>query len=170
MDKRLQWADKITLERIEKMHPKLRGELKEQYLQINTVLPNRCRLRITHTYRSHAEQDALFAKRPKVTNAKGGQSIHNYGLAFDIVLLYDLDGNGSFETASWDEKLDFDKKNGSEWMQVVDFFKSKGWSWGGDWTSFRDSPHFEKTFGNTWRTLQGKPVKRDVNGINYPTI
>ena len=169
-DKRLQWADKITLDRINTAHPKVRAELLEQYLTINTALPKGCRLRFAYVYRSNKEQDELFNKRPKVTNAKGGQSIHNYGLAFDIVLLYDLDGNGSFETASWDEKKDLDKLDGPEWMQVVNFFKTKGWAWGGDWKSFRDSPHFEKTFGNTWRTLQGKTKKRDSNGIDYVVL
>lgn len=161
-DKRLQWADKITVERIRTMHPKVRAELLEQYLTINTILPKGCRLRFAYTYRSNAEQDALFLKRPKVTNAKGGQSIHNYGLAFDIVLLYDMDGNGTFETASWD--------NNANWMKVVQYFKSKGWVWGGDWVSFKDTPHFEKTFGNTWRTLQVKAKKRDSNGIEYVII
>lgn len=158
-DKRLQWADKITLERIEKMHPDVRAEVRDLYLQINTALPNGVRLRFTHTHRSNTEQDALFAKRPKVTNAKGGQSIHNYGLAFDIVILINVRGTW---TASWDVD--------AHWMRVANFFKSKGWVWGGDWKSFKDSPHFEKTFGNTWQMLQKKQKKRDVNGIDYPII
>lgn len=155
-DKRLQFADKITLERIEKMHPKLRAELKDQYLTINTRLPKGVRLRFTQTLRTIAEQNELYAqgrtkKGTVVTNAKGGQSIHNYGLAFDIVLLYDKDGNGTFETASWDENV--------HWKTVVTFFKSNGWFWGGDFRSLYDAPHFEKTFGNTWQTLQTKLSK-----------
>lgn len=169
-DNRLQWADEVTLKRINTAHPKVRAELLNDYLTINTALPKGCRLRFAWVYRTNKEQDELFAKRPKVTSAKGGQSIHNYGLAFDIVVLYDTDGNGSLETASWDERKDVDKKDGSEWMQVVNFFKSKGWSWGGDWKSFRDSPHFEKTYGNTWRTLQAKPKKRNSNGIDYVAL
>lgn len=171
MDKRLQWADKITLDRINLMHPILRNELLEQYLTINTALPKGVRLRFTQTLRTIKEQDALFAQgRTKpgsiVTNARGGQSIHNYGLAFDIVLLYDLDGNGSFETASWDERKDFDKNGKRDWFEVVTFFKSKGWAWGGDFKSIYDSPHFEKTFGNTWKTLQARLNKGDV----YPNV
>lgn len=170
-DRRLQWADKITLERIERMHPKLRDELLEQYLTINTRLPKGIRLRFSQTLRTIKEQDDLYAqgrtkRGPKVTNAKGGQSIHNYGLAFDIVILYDKDGNGTYETASWDEKKDFDKNGKRDWFEVVDFFKSKGWSWGGDFKSIYDSPHFEKTFGHTWRTLIDKP--KDSKG--YPRI
>ena len=170
-DKRLQWADSATLKRIDLMHPKLKKEILEDYLTINTRLPKGIRLRFSQTLRTFAEQDALYAqgrttKGKIVTNAKGGQSIHNYGLAFDIVLLYDLDGNGTFETASWDENKDFDKNGKKDWFEVVDFFKSKGWSWGGDFKSLYDSPHFEKTYGNTWKTLQSKVKK----GETYPSI
>lgn len=170
MDKRLQWADKISLERIKLMHPKLRDELLEQYLTINTALAKGIRLRITQTLRTFKEQDELYAqgrtsKGNKVTNAKGGQSIHNYGLAFDIVILYDLDGNGTFETASWSEVKDFDRNGLKDWFEVVNFFKSKGWFWGGDFKSIYDSPHFEKTFNNTWQTLKNK-----YNGNPYVNI
>jgi peptidoglycan LD-endopeptidase CwlK len=92
--------DKLTIERIEKAHPLIREELKQYYLEVNKKLPKGVRLRFSHVYRTNEEQDKLYAKRPKVTNAKGGQSIHNYGLAFDIVILFDKDGNGTFETAS----------------------------------------------------------------------
>src|SRR5690606_35479001 len=111
------------------------------------------RLRFAQGLRTIAEQDALYAQgRTKpgsiVTNAKGGQSVHNYGLAFDIVILYDKDKNGTFETASWSRTEDLDKNKKADWMEVVEYFKSKGWNWGGDWRSFKDYPHFEKTFGN----------------------
>ena len=109
--------DKITLDRIKLAHPKFRDELSEQYKEINSLLPKGVRLRFAYVYRSIAEQDALFKQRPKVTNAKGGQSIHNYGLAFDIVLLYDKDGNETFETASWEQN--------KYWMEVTNYFKSK---------------------------------------------
>jgi peptidoglycan L-alanyl-D-glutamate endopeptidase CwlK len=107
-------------------------------------------------------QDALYNKRPKVTNAKGGQSIHNYGLAFDIVILFDTDGNGTFETASW--------KQDEHFAKVVSFFKKNDYTWGGDWTSFKDNPHFQKDFGYTWRTLIDLEKFTDTNGISYPKI
>ncbi len=154
--------DKLTIERIENAHPIIREELKEYYLECNNKLPKGVRLRFSHVYRTNEEQDELFAKRPKVTNAKGGQSIHNYGLAFDIVILFDKDGNGTFETASW--KVD------RYFMIVVDYFKSKGYEWGGDWNKFQDRPHFQKSFGHTWRTLQELPTKLDDNGIEYPIL
>jgi peptidoglycan L-alanyl-D-glutamate endopeptidase CwlK len=96
--------------------------------------------------RTFAEQDILFKKVPKVTNAKGGMSYHNYGLAIDIVLI--IDG----KTASWDVKGDFDNDRISDWMEVVEIFKQYGWEWGGNW-KFYDAPHFQKTLGYSVRQL-----------------
>ena len=153
--------DLITIGRIKTAHPKLRDELEKDYIECNNLLPKGVRLRFAYVYRSVEEQNKLFAQRPKVTNARGGQSIHNYGLAFDIVILKDKDNNGTFESASFD--ID------EHWMNVTKFFKSKGWVCGGDWKSFKDAPHFEKTFGHTWQTLSKKEIMIN-NGLKYPII
>lgn len=158
--------DKLTLERIELMHPSIRVELKNQYEFINSKLPKNVRLRFSYTLRTVQEQDALYAMGRTslgkiVTNAKGGQSIHNFGLAFDIVMLYDTDNNGSFETARWDLDKNF--------MKVVNYFKSQGWEWGGDWKKFKDAPHFQFKKDNgssyTWQFL------KNLNKQNgYPVL
>lgn len=162
--------DLITLDRITTAHPKIREQLLEQYKEANSLLGKGARLRFAYVYRSFSEQDALFNKRPKVTNAKGGQSIHNYGLAFDIVLLYDNNGDGIFEEASWSMIRDFDKDSKADWMEIVNYFKSKGWSWGGDWVRFKDAPHFEMNFGYTWRELIKMESFVDSNGLKYPKL
>lgn len=82
MDNRLKYADTISLQRIEKLHPILRKELKEAYLDINMSLPTGVRLRISQGVRTIAEQDALYAqgrttKGKIVTQARGGDSYHN---------------------------------------------------------------------------------------------
>jgi peptidoglycan L-alanyl-D-glutamate endopeptidase CwlK len=161
--------DEITLQRIEEAHPSIRTKLREQYIEANNLLGKGARLRFAYVYRSNELQNKLFNQRPKVTNAKGGQSIHNYGLAFDIVLLYDNDNNGTFETASWDMIKDYDKDSKADFMEIVNYFKSKGWTWGGDWKSFKDAPHFEVK-GYKWQDLQKLPKKKDVNGIEYPIL
>jgi peptidoglycan L-alanyl-D-glutamate endopeptidase CwlK len=158
--------DLITIERIKSMHPLLRDELTAQYLEINRKLPKYVRLRFTHTYRSIEEQNALYAqgrttKGNIVTNAKGGSSFHNYGLAFDIAILLDNDKNGTFESISYAQDENF--------MKVVNFFKSKGWIWGGDFKSFKDNPHFQKTFGNSISDLKIKKTFID-NGKKYPAL
>ena len=154
--------DTITLARIELLHPKLRTEAKEIYIAICNALKGRAAVRFTHTLRTIAEQDALYAQgrtKPgsKVTNAKGGKSFHNYGLAIDICLIIDS------KEASWDTTKDFDKDGISDWMEAVAIFKSRGWEWGGDFKSIKDAPHFQKTFGFTTTKL-----KTMVKGSGYP--
>lgn len=82
--------------------------------------------------RTYAEQDALFAQGrtrpgPRVTNAKGGESNHNFGIAFDV---------GVF--------------NGRNYLPACPAYdvvgalgREIGLEWGGDWTSLVDKPHFE---------------------------
>jgi peptidoglycan L-alanyl-D-glutamate endopeptidase CwlK len=148
--------DKVTIERIAKLHPSVRAEATEIISKCNKALTGRAQVRVAQGYRSNAEQDALFNQRPKVTNAKGGQSIHNYGFAIDIVLI--IDG----KTASWETNKDWDDDKKSDWMEVVTIFKANGWNWGGDWTSFKDMPHFEKKGFGDWKTLS--KLKKDSNG------
>lgn len=150
--------DNITLKRIDLLHPKVREEAHAIYAEICEKLKGKAICRFSHTLRTIEEQNALYAKGRtapgnKVTNAKGGQSFHNYGLAIDIVLLKDTDGNGTYETASWETNVDFDGDGKSDWMEVVDVFERYGWEWGGRWTKFPDKPHFQKTFGKTTAQL-----------------
>jgi peptidoglycan L-alanyl-D-glutamate endopeptidase CwlK len=167
--------DQLTVNRIKLLHPEVRPEALEAYKYINNGLFGKnVRLRFTHTLRSFDEQNLLFAqgrtllhdlngkRLAKITNAKAGQSIHNYGLAFDIAVLVDKDGNGSFEKISWSLTEDNDANRCPEWLQAIEHFKAMGWAWGGDWKSFPDYPHFEKTFGHSWLSLQQKYTSRDT--------
>jgi peptidoglycan L-alanyl-D-glutamate endopeptidase CwlK len=142
--------DNITLERIKLIHPKLREEVMEIYDEICEALSGSAMCRFSHTLRTFAEQNVLYAQgRTKpgkiVTNAKGGLSYHNYGMAIDIVLI----ANGA---ASWDSGKDFDADGKADWMEVVSIFKQFGWEAGIDW-KFRDAPHFQKSLGYSVRQL-----------------
>ena len=165
--------DAKTLERIELLHPALRDEAKEIYTEICERLNGRVLCRFAFTLRTFAEQDALYAQgRTKpgavVTRAKGGQSWHNYGLSVDIVMLHDKDGNGTFETASWDNKIDFDGDGVADWLEAVYVFELYGWEWGGSWRTFRDTPHFQKTFGLTIAEAKKRfETKQVISGTNY---
>ena len=152
--------DKITLDRIALLHPKLRGEVYEIYKEICAALTGRAICRFAYTLRTNAEQDALYAiGRTKpgkiVTQAKAGQSYHNYGLAVDIVLI--IDG----KEASWDTAHDFDSDGVADWQEVVTIFKRHGWEYGGDW-HFKDLPHFQKTF--KWSIVQLQKLPKDRDG------
>jgi peptidoglycan L-alanyl-D-glutamate endopeptidase CwlK len=162
-------SDKITIERIALLHPKLRDEALAIYDEIVKALGNHVMCRFTATLRTFAEQDKIYAqgrttKGSKVTNARGGQSYHNYGLALDIVLVLDKDKNGLYETAVWDVRGDFDKDGRADWIEVVQIFKQYGWEWGGDW-KFYDAPHFQKTFGLSIKQLQ--KLTNNKGGTNF---
>lgn len=102
---------------------------------------------ITSTYRDNQSQDELYAQgrtRPGkvVTNARGGQSFHNYRVAFDFVPV--IGGK-----AVWND-LAFFRRLGK-------IGKSLGLEWGGDW-KFRDYPHLQYTGGLTMRQLRAGQV------------
>lgn len=151
--------DQISIERINKLHPAIKDEVGTMITHLeNSHFPKTVQIRIVQGLRTFKEQDDLYALgRTKpgkiVTNAKGGQSIHNYGLAIDFALMYDKDKNGTFEILSWNTGEDFDGDKESDWQEVVKAFKGIGYVWGGDWTSFKDYPHLEKSFGKHWRDL-----------------
>lgn len=91
--------------------------------------------------RNFDQQNKLYAQGRTepgkiVTNAKGGESFHNYGLAVDVVFL----DNGNW---SWDEK--------HEWRLLGELGKSFGLHWGGVWN---DKPHFERNYGYTLPELK----------------
>jgi hypothetical protein len=98
---------------------------------------------VTQGLRTWEEQDALYAKgrtvapigkKYVVTQAKGGESFHNFGLAFDIVIL------NAIGKADWDTSH-------PGWKAAAELGKSVGLEWGGDWKSFRDLPHYQYTAG-----------------------
>ena len=94
---------------------------------------------VTCTLRTGAEQNQLYAQGRTepgriVTNARAGQSMHQYGCALD---LYPMIGG----------KPDFTGTR-PEWHQIAEIFKSEGFEWGYDWTHFKEMPHFQFTGGH----------------------
>lgn len=178
--------DKITLDRIKLMHPDLREEVLAMYDLFCAALTGSAICGLAYTLRTYNEQNSLFAlgrtvvnptgKNPKkpmgnvVTNARGGQSYHNFGLAFDIVLLKDVKGNGKFDTASWETNVDFDGDGRSDWQEIVTIVKQHGWEWGGDW-KFTDMPHFQKTMNRSVVELNQMVTDQKVfAGTSYPIL
>lgn len=166
--------DSTTLSRIQLLHPIIRDEVMEIYVnEIVPALSASTYCRFAYTLRTFQEQDDLYALgRTKlfdqngkrlgiVTNAKAGQSFHNYGLALDIVF---IDGRSAY----WDIFKDFDGDGMADWMEVVRIFDDHGWEWGNSWG---DSPHFQKTFGHTWQELlELHDQKVFIPGTTYVNI
>ena len=80
--------------------------------------------------RSYAEQDRLYRQRPKVTNAKGGYSWHNFGLAWDFGV-FSVDGRSYYG----------EHEHYKTFGRVASAIE--GAEWGGEWASFKDEPHIQ---------------------------
>lgn len=168
--------DKISLERAKQLHPAVREEAFNLITEVEKGFPPNIAVRIIQGLRTIDEQNALYAQgRTKpgdiVTNAKGGSSYHNYGLAIDFAILIDKDGNGTYDELSWDIKKDNDKDGIADWLEVVKIFEAAGWEWGGRWSSLKDYPHVQKTFGHKWQDLLAKYNQKDfIPGNTYINI
>ena len=133
-------SESISSRRLNALHPVVRARA-DAFLLL--CAQRGLGVMVTQGIRSWEEQDALYAKgrtvppvgpQHRVTKAKGGQSYHNFGLAFDIVV---LDAVGK---ADWDVSH-------PGWAYAGVLGKSVGLDWGGDWTGFKDWPHFQYTGG-----------------------
>jgi hypothetical protein len=103
------------------------------------------KLRVTQGVRTIEEQNNLYAQgrtRPGniVTNARGGQSYHNYGLAFDVVEI-SPDGSANWNTTQ------------QNWNRISTIAVEIGLEWGGNWKTILDKPHFQRTYGFSIRQL-----------------
>ena len=144
--------DKISISRIELLHPKVK--------QPFTSFINECEnelgivLRVVQGFRTFDEQHALFLQKPKVTNADGGYSYHNYGLAIDLLNLVGSKPNWLFD-----------------YSKLLPYSKKYNLEWGGNFKSILDKPHFQLTFGYTVQQLLEKHKNKDfIIGTNYVNI
>lgn len=85
-------------------------------------------------YRTYEEQDADYAKGRTIpgkiiSNAKGGQSFHNFGLALDAAFV----GGDSFSLLR-------------PWDTYGEVATTCGFVWGGSWR-MKDRPHIEMACG-----------------------
>ena len=103
---------------------------------------------ITSTYRDAESQAALYAQGrtapgKRVTNAKAGQSYHNYRCAFDFVPVI----NGK---AAWNDAALFER--------CGKIAESVGLEWAGRWKKFKESAHCQYTGGLTLTQLQAGKI------------
>jgi peptidoglycan L-alanyl-D-glutamate endopeptidase CwlK len=113
-------------------------ELARKFMK--TAVTSPFQVKILSGTRNYTEQNALFAKRPKVTNARGGQSNHNFGIAWDVGIFVD----GKYLTG----------KNAKEDKAYADLAAQikgalQGIEWGGDWKTFKDAPHYQLASGKS---------------------
>jgi len=131
--------DSVTEARIKSLHPLIRDKATRF---IKEAEKEGIYLRITSGFRSFEEQDGLFNSGKDVTNAKGGSSYHNYGLAIDVVEM--VGGKPVWDSPNW--------------PKIGKIGKAAGFEWGGDWNlknskMKQDLPHFQITQGKTTKEL-----------------
>lgn len=101
---------------------------------------------IISTYRDKEAQDALFAKGrttagPRITNAKGGDSFHQYHCAFDAVPL-------AYGKPLWNV-FHSDGTMLREWEIMRDAAAESNLEWAGNWKTFKEYDHFQFTDGKS---------------------
>lgn len=140
----------INSRKITDLHPKV-AMLCQQF--IDNCAKNGIDIIITSTYRDDESQTALYAQGrstpgKKVTNAKAGQSFHNYRIAFDFCPVV----NGK---AQWNNAATFTK--------CGEIAEQIGLEWAGRWKSFKELAHCQFTGGLTLKDLQaGKKISSQV--------
>lgn len=128
------------------------AELRPKVAEMARLFLAKCKeqgidLLITCGYRSPEEQDRLYQQGRTtpgaiVTNAKAGESYHQYRCAIDVVPLI---GGKPLWTSTYEKTSKIGKECG--------FF------WGGDFEgNFKDKPHFQYTGGYSLQDFQQNKV------------
>jgi len=170
--------DKISEDRLNQLHPLVRAKFKAFVEECESTL--NITLRVTEGLRTIEYQNSLYAQGrtkpgPIVTNARGGSSYHNYGLAIDVALLIN---NGT--------KIDW----GFDYRKLRTIYPKYGLQWGLDWDKdgktraegdsasdepIADAPHYQYTFGNPsntyYKTLYKRYLEKNfIPGNTYVNI
>ena len=115
---------------ISTLHARLRDKARQL---VQSAGAKGIKIKVISGLRTYDEQNALYSQGRTssgkvVTNARGGYSNHNFGVAFDVGV-FSADGKYLDESPSY--------------KTVGQLGKSLGFEWGGDWSSIQDQPHFQ---------------------------
>jgi peptidoglycan LD-endopeptidase CwlK len=136
--------DVISESRLFQVHPLLASKVRAMY---SDLMAKGIQIRVVQGLRTVAEQNALYAEGRtapggKVTNALGGHSWHNFGLAVDCV-------PGIRGTSPW--KPNWDARS-PDFATMIQVGEGHGLVSGANWKTMPDAPHFQ---------LAGIPVSPD---------
>jgi peptidoglycan hydrolase-like protein with peptidoglycan-binding domain len=151
-------GDAVSDRRIAGLHPDMRAVASQFVARVEQELG--IQLRVTDGMRTFAEQDALYAQGRNgnpgqiVTNARGGQSYHNYGIAFDVA---ELRPSGA---VTWE----------TDWEAIGRIGESMGLEWGGRWTGLVDRPHFQLDTGMTTGQLRERVNGGDMRADGFVNL
>jgi peptidoglycan hydrolase-like protein with peptidoglycan-binding domain len=127
--------DAVSESRLAKVNPELASRIRAMAADLKAQGID---IRVTDGLRTVEEQNALYEQgRTKpgniVTNARGGSSYHNYGLAVDVVPM--VNGKANYNVSA------------DTWNKIGAAGKKYGLEWGGDFKSIVDKPHFQMSGG-----------------------
>jgi peptidoglycan L-alanyl-D-glutamate endopeptidase CwlK len=117
--------------RLQRLHPALAAAVRGV---IADLAARGIVVEVVQGLRTFEEQDELYAKgRTKpgaiVTQARGGESNHNYGLAADLCPF-------TGDTPDWNAPM-------AVWTAIGTAAIAHGLEWGGQWKKFLDKPHVQ---------------------------
>ena len=126
--------DSLSEFRLAAIYPVLADKIRDMAAQLEPTV-----IRVTQGLRSWNEQEALYAQGRTspgsiVTNCKGGDSWHNFGLGVDCVPSVP----GDSYIPDWNSKH-------PTWQRMEDIGASLGLVVGANWRTFPDAPHFQLT-------------------------
>jgi peptidoglycan L-alanyl-D-glutamate endopeptidase CwlK len=168
--------DNASIALIQTAHPTEQANMLAAYNACVANTPANVHPSVVQVYRSIAESDRLYQlgrdadgnvidESEVVSDAKGGQSWHNYGLAIDIEMI--RDGQG----------VDFDNTPAAaalaaadpDYAVIINTMATFGYTWGGNFPgNFRDVPHFENKRGQLLSDLYAKYEAGDlIAGTSY---
>lgn len=105
---------------------------------LRRVLDGGLTVRVLSGTRTYAQQNDLFKQGrfgnpgPVVTNARGGFSNHNFGIAWDIGVFTSVGGYIA---------------DGPQYEQAASTGLTDTLEWGGNWVSIVDKPHYQLKLG-----------------------
>ena len=117
--------------RLQRLHPALASAVRAVIADLED---RDIGVEVVQGLRTFEEQDELFAKGrtkpgPIVTQARGGKSNHNFGLAADLCPFTD-------DKPDWNAPI-------AAWAAIGTTAMAHGLEWGGQWKKFLDKPHVQ---------------------------
>ena len=161
----------LNSRKIEDLHPHVQTLAKEFLAQAEAdpwMILNAIDVLLTSTKRDFEAQEYLYAQGrsrpgPVVTWAHAGESMHNYGLAIDVVPtragkpVWGTAGNGIDEDPTDDQTDDLEV-----WQRLGEIGEAIGFEWAGRWPKGpkgkREFPHLQWTGGLTLAQLKAGEV------------
>ncbi len=127
--------DSISETRLSFVHPVLAARI---HIVAEQMVAKGIEIRVVQGLRTKEQQDALYAQGRTapgsiVTEVRGGYSMHNYGLAVDVVP--GLSGATPW-APNWNER-------DSVFVEMIDLCEAQGLIAGARWTTLPDFDHFQ---------------------------